>query len=34
MADIDRKPASQSGERTRLEDAREGDSPQRKWGPR
>ena len=34
MADIDRKPAPQSGERTRLEDAREWDSPRRKWSPR
>ena len=33
MADADPKPALQPGERTRLEDAREWDSPWRKWGP-
>jgi len=33
MADVDWKTTRQSAERTRLEDAREWDSPWRKWGP-
>ena len=33
MADVDRKARRQSAELKRLEDAREWDSPWRKWGP-
>ena len=33
MADADRKSRGRSAELTRLEDAREWDSPWRKWGP-